>query len=53
MATPAKKNGDILGQYASHCPNISDSAQYWFLRTASGSLFEPFITSQSVAIGYP
>src|SRR5665213_492720 len=53
MATPAKKNGDILGQYASHCPNISDTAQYWFLRTVGGSLFEPFITSQSVAIGYP
>jgi len=35
------------------CPEISHDAKYWFVRTEGGLLFEPFITSQSIAIGHP
>jgi restriction system protein len=42
-----------IDDYLSVCPEIAESARYWFFRTDGGSLFEPFITSQCIAIGYP
>lgn len=34
-------------------PQISTDARYWFVRTDGGSLYAPFIASQTIAIGYP
>jgi hypothetical protein len=42
-----------LAAYLSHCSEISTSANYWFFRTQGGQLYNAFITSQSIAIGYP
>lgn len=33
-------------------PVINGDARYWFVRTDSGNLYQPFIASNSIAIGY-
>jgi restriction system protein len=48
-STAAKQVAEILDL----SEEISSQAKYWFVRTEGGMLFEPFITSQSIAIGYP
>ncbi len=35
-----------------HCPEISDSANYWFIRTEGGAFYNAFISSGTVALGY-
>jgi hypothetical protein len=53
MTTSHEHDGKALDEYLSCCPSIAEDARYWFFRTQGGMLFEPFITSQSIAIGYP
>jgi restriction system protein len=52
MALADTKLNELLGEYVARMPEISDTAKYWFVRTEAGSLFEPFITSQCIAIGH-
>src|ERR1700733_11516751 len=53
MARVEQATKEVVREYLSHCPTVSKEASYWFFRTEGGSLFEPFITTQTIAIGYP
>ncbi|HEY5345626.1 MAG TPA: hypothetical protein VIK62_04715 [Verrucomicrobiae bacterium] len=53
MAQADQTIKESIGKYLSHCPGLEKDARYWFFRTDGGSLFEPFVTAQSIAIGYP
>ena len=42
----------MFEELAKNTPEISLSAKYWFVRTDGGSLYEAFIGTNSIAIGY-
>ncbi len=41
-----------IEEIAEHGPSIDPEAKYWFVRTDGGKLYEAFITTHSIAIGY-